>query len=478
MLATSSKYEAIKYHEIFQEYGDIKTAYVISSNDHDENDGGNKSEIAKRWKETLKDFKDEEEYLSWINDEFVHGDEIELLIVVDKLLTGFDAPRASTLYIDKQLKEHNLLQAIARVNRLFEGKDYGYIVDYRGLLGNLDEALTNYASLQGFDENDIAGAVIDVKKEIEKVKTYYTHLETLFKEVSFKEDMESYEVFLADEDKREDFKEYLSEFAKAFKLALTSDKLEEVLTEDEIKNFKKKIKFYNDLRKAIQVRYHEKIDFGKYEAQMQKLLDTFISANEVNELTKLVNIFDAEFDEEVNRIEGKNAKADTILSAVSSIVREKRESNPAFYGSLAKKIQEIIDEYRAKRLTEEEKYEKAQKLKALLLDDNEEKNNSYPESFGLNKVVKAMYDNLSDILSDVESVDIDNITESLALKFDEIYKKHTLKPEWEKNKDVENEITSDMEDFIWDIEDEYEISIDSKKKIYQVIRGIGISFYA
>lgn len=478
MLATSSKYEAIKYHEIFQEYGDIKTTYVISSGDQDELDGGNKAEISKKWKELIEPYGSEEDYLTWVNSEFIHGEEIELLIVVDKLLTGFDAPRASTLYIDKQLKEHNLLQAIARVNRLFEGKDYGYIVDYRGLLGNLDEALTTYASLEGFDENDIAGAVIDVKKEIEKAKVYFNKLEDLFKDIEFKNDMESYESFLEDISIREDFKEYLSEFAKAFKLALSSDKIEEVLTEEEITLYKRKIKFYNDLRKAIQIRYHEKIDFGKYEEQMQKLLDTYISAGEMNELTKLINIFEAEFDEEVNRIEGKNAKADTILSAISSVAREKRESNPVFFDSLAKQIQSIIDEYKAKRLSEEEKYEKAEKLKALLLNDNEEKQSSYPESLGNSQVLKAMYDNLLDNLSELESIDLEKIAETFAIKFDEIYKQHTLKPEWEKNKDVENDITSDMEDFIWDIEDEYEISIDNKETIYQVIRGIGISFYA
>ena len=211
---------------------------------------------------------------------------------------------------------------------------------------------------------------------------------------------------------------------------------------------------------------------------MQKLLDTYISANEVNELTKLVNVFDTEFDDEVGRVEGKNAKADTILSAITAVVKEKMEYNPAFYKSLSQKIQDIIDAYREKRLSEEEKYEKAEKLKALLLNDEKDKESSYPESFGENKVVKAMYDNLTDILSHVESVDIEKIAENLALKFDEIYKEHTLKPEWDKNKDVENEITSDMEDYLWDVEDEYEINIDEKERVYQVVRGIGISFYA
>ena len=143
MLATQRKYDAIKYHEIFEEFGEIKSAYVISSNEHEELEGGHKEYVAKAWQETIRGYGSEEEYLKHVKDEFIYGDEIDLLIVVDKLLTGFDAPRASTLYIDKQLKEHNLLQAIARVNRLYDGKDYGYIIDYRGLLGELDQALTS-----------------------------------------------------------------------------------------------------------------------------------------------------------------------------------------------------------------------------------------------------------------------------------------------------------------------------------------------
>ena len=477
MFATSSKYEAIKYHKIFEEYGDIKTAYVISSNEHDELSGGNKEYVAKEWQNTIKDYGSEEEYLKWVKDEFIHGDEIDLIIVVDKLLTGFDAPRAITLYIDKQLKEHNLLQAIARVNRLYDGKDYGYIVDYRGLLGDLDQALSNYATLAGFDESDITGAVIDVRNEIAKAKTYYSHLQTLFSDVKYKDDLESYVVVLADIQKRDDFKEFLSHLARAFKLAITSEKCEDILSQEEIQDYKRKIKFYNELRQIAQLRYHETCDFGKYEEQMQKLLDTFIAAKEVNELTKLVNIFESEFDEEVKRVEGKNAKADTILSAVSAVISEKMESNPAFYKSIAKQIEDIINEYKAKRLSDEEKLVKANQLKDLLTKQTGQNKNSYPEEFENKKSLIAIYENLLDILSDIESVDIEQISQTLSLKFDAIYQENSKKPEWHKNKDVENAITSSMEDILWDIEDDYGIAIEDKEKIYQIIRGIGISFY-
>ena len=478
MLATQRKYDAIKYHEIFEEFGEIKSAYVISSNEHEELEGGHKEYVVKAWQETIKDYGSEEAYLKYVKDEFIYGDEIDLLIVVDKLLTGFDAPRASTLYIDKQLKEHNLLQAIARVNRLYDGKDYGYIIDYRGLLGELDQALTSYASLSGFDPEDITGAVIDVRSEIIKAKTYYTHLDDLFSSVKFKDDLESYVAVLEDVQKRDDFKEWLSQFARAFKLALSSEKIYDILSEEEIKVYKQRVKFYNELRKAVQLRYHEACDFGKYEAQMQKLLDTYVSAKEVNELTKLVNIFETEFDDEVQRVEGKNAKADTIISAVSAVVKEKMDSNPAFYKSIAQQIQDIIDEYKAKRLSEEEKLTKAKLLKDLITGALKPNEDRYPKEFNANKILFAIYDNLLDILGDVGLADVEVVAKNLSLKFYEIYKKASKKPEWHKNKDVENEITSQMEDALWDVEDEYGVSIDEKEKIYQTIRGIGISFYA
>ena len=478
MLATQRKYDAIKYHEIFEEFGEIKSAYVISSNEHEEFEGGHKEYVAKAWQDTIRGYGSEEEYLKHVKDEFVYGDEIDLLIVVDKLLTGFDAPRASTLYIDKQLKEHNLLQAIARVNRLYDGKDYGYIIDYRGLLGELDQALTSYASLNGFDPEDITGAVIDVRSEIIKAKTYYTHLDDLFSGVKFKDDLESYVAVLEDVQKRDDFKEWLSQFARAFKLALSSEKICDILSDEEIKAYKQKVKFYNELRKAVQLRYHEACDFGKYEAQMQKLLDTYINAQGVNELTKLVNIFETEFDDEVQRIEGKNAKADTIISAVSAVVKEKMDSNPAFYKSIAQQIQDIIDEYKAKRLSEEEKLAKAKLLKDLITGALKPNEDRYPKEFNGKKILFAIYDNLLDILGNVELVDVEVVAKNLSVKFYEIYEKASKKPEWHKNKDVENEITSQMEDALWEIEDEYGVYIEEKEKIYQTIRSIGISFYA
>jgi len=498
MLATSSKYEAIKYHTLFEEMGDIRTAFVISAPDsregHSEVDSENKAFIQEAWDRVMKKYGDEEKYLDKVKDEFINGEEIELLIVVDKLLTGFDAPRASVLYIDKLLKEHNLLQAIARVNRLYEGKDFGFIVDYRGLLGDLDKALNDYSGLADFDEEDIAGAVFDIKEEIARVKTYYEHLEVLFKDVENKQDQESYEVYLADEEKRKLFYDYLSHYARALKLALSSDKSSEVFSEKEISNYKEKMKFYAELRKAVRIRYHEEVDFGKYEKQMQKLLDTFISADEVNQLTKLVNIFDEEFEAELERIVGDNARADSILSATTAVITEKRESNPAYYDKLSKRIQEIIEEYRDKRLTEEEKLKHAKEIRDMLLKDEVVEELPYPESIKHNSHARAFYDNLEEHFTEAmnhvderilvaeaplrygNKVEGDLLTQTV-MKIDHIFKEAAKKPDWKNNSDMRNKIEGQIDDLFWEMEDTYGVKFEKSDALLATIQQIGINNY-
>lgn len=478
MLATSSKYEAIKYYELFEVYGNIKTAFVISATDtregHEEVDENNKLYVADAWAKVIKRYGDEESFLESVKGKFIDSDEIELLIVVDKLLTGFDAPCAAVLYIDKELKEHNLLQAIARVNRLSEGKEYGFIVDYRGLLGNLDKALTSYGALAGFDEEDLTGAVIDIKAEIAKVKTFYSHLQDLFKPVVNKNDQESYQVFLADEELRKRFYDLLSQFARALKLSLSSDKSDEILTIEEIEQYKRSMKFYSELRRAIKIRYYEEVDFGKYEKEMQKLLDTFISANEVNQLTKLVNIFEEDFDKELERLVGDNAKADTILSATAKIIRENREQNPSFYDKLSQKIEQIIQEYREGRLSEEDKLKHAKDIRAILMTKQIDDDSRYPSEIIDKVCARALYDNLQEIMSALPADEFIKVV----MQIDEVFRTVSKKPDWQHNNDVRNQIDQSIDDILYDLEKQFSIRFANPAELITKVRSIGINNYA
>ncbi|KAA0439453.1 MAG: type I restriction endonuclease subunit R, partial [Candidatus Thioglobus sp.] len=480
MLATNSKYEAVKYHQLFSElYPNIETAFVISRTDSREGNEAvdesedNKAFVNEHWNELMQTYGDEDKYLTKIKDKFVHSNEIDLLIVVNKLLTGFDAPRAEYLYIDKELKEHNLLQAIARVNRLYEGKDFGFIIDYRGLLGDLDKALTAYSGLSEFDEDDIASAVINIKDEIARVKTYYTNLKELFAGVVNQADQESYEVYLADESKRKQFYDFLSQYARALKNSLSSDKIDDVFSEDEIQEFKAKMRFYAELRKAIKIRYFEVVDFAQYEKQMQKLLDTFISADEVNQLTKTVNIFNDGFNQEVERLIGSNARADAILSASSAFISEKMDSNPAYYEKLSRKISQIIDDYRNKRLSEEEKLANAKEIQQIILSANDEdETGHYPEEIQDSPFAKAVYDNVGEYF-----ISGSNLTQAhieFSVQVENIFQQRCQRPDWVNSTETKNNIHGDIQELLWNMGDKHKISFDVDKML-EIIRSIGIN---
>lgn len=473
MFATSSKYEAICYHQIFEKYTDIKSAYIISSNEAEELESGdNKEFVAKAWRKTLEKYGNEKNYFELcIKKEFVDGDDIELLIVVDKLLTGFDAPKVAVLYVDKPLKEHNLLQAIARANRLYEGKDYGLIVDYRGILGDLNEALTSYTALEGFDLEDLTGAIFDIKSEIIKLRKYDKNLEELFKEVRFKDDKESFITALQNPEKRVKFKENLSLFARTLKLALGSTKINEVLSDEEIKEFKQKANFYNEIRKELQLRNHENFDFGVYEAQMQKLLDNYVGTNGIYTLPKLVDIFDSKFDEQMQSLENENAKADTILSASRSVIAQKMETNPAFYKNIAQQIEELIEAYKEKRISEEGKLRKAEEIRLRLVSKKLEKD--YPKEFEEKENLCALYDNVKIFFKAVNLSSKDQMLIDLVLKIDTLYAEKSKKPEWWDNEDIEKEITNALDDFFWDLK----IQVQNFEELCEVVRGIEISFY-
>ena len=180
---------------------------VISEPDdregQEEVDKASKDRVRVFWAEAMERYGSETEYNRRVIGAFKGPATPEILIVVSKLLTGFDAPRSTVLYVCKPLKEHNLLQAIARVNRLHEEgeteKKFGFIIDYQGLLGELDSALTTYSALEGYDPEDLVGAVLDVREEIRKLRHYHGRLWDLFRPVPNKKDMEAMEQFLADE---------------------------------------------------------------------------------------------------------------------------------------------------------------------------------------------------------------------------------------------------------------------------------------
>ena len=223
-LATASKALALKYKRYLDEFGLVTSTVVISPPDtregNEEVDEAKTPEVEAFWKRMMERYRTEEAYIREIKEDFGRADGVEVLIVVDKLLVGFDEPRNTVLYVDKPLKEHALLQAIARVNRLYEGKDFGYVIDYRGVLGELNAAMQTYNALEGYDSADIAGTITDVSAEIARLPGLHSELWAIFNPVPNKQDVEALQRFLAPEDLRQEFYDALTAYAKTLGVAL------------------------------------------------------------------------------------------------------------------------------------------------------------------------------------------------------------------------------------------------------------------
>ena len=483
MLACNKKVEAVKYYNIFRdEFPELEVAVVISSPDMREGEGSideDTNDIVKKFYiNAISNYKNEEEYEETIKSKFINGD-IDILIVVDKLLTGFDAPRASTLYLDKQIKEHNLLQAIARVNRLCDGKDYGYIVDYRGLLGELDKALTMYqdAGLEEFKEEDIKSSVYYIDTEINNMFEAYEELKWLFKDIKNKNDLEEYEILLEDEKIRKDFYNKLCKFGSMLGIILPSDQAYYKVGKEKISELRRALAFYQKLRATVKLRYSETIDHKEYESKMQKLLDNYVVAKEMMRITEPVDITDAEnFDKELEKMGTDRGKADAIRTRLARTISEKSKEDPAYYKKFSTRIEETIEAYRNRRITDSEYLQKMQDIKEDFRKGNS--GISYPTNITTENsraFYGVIYDKLIPRMK--ENANIEEIGEITLTIQREIESK--IKRDWHYNTDIHNEIAQAIDDTIFMYATRKNINLDLEEldKLIEEIINIALMKY-
>lgn len=483
ILACNKKVEAVKYYNIFKdEFPELEVAVVISSPDMREGEGSideDTNDIVKKFYiNAISNYKNEEEYEETIKSKFINGD-IDILIVVDKLLTGFDAPKASTLYLDKQIKEHNLLQAIARVNRLCDGKDYGYIVDYRGLLGELDKALTMYqeAGLEEFNEEDIKSSVYYIDTEINNMFEAYEGLKELFKNIKNKNDLEEYEILLEDEEIRKNFYNKLCKFGSMLGIILPSDQAYYKVGKEKISELRKALAFYQKLRATVKLRYSETIDHKEYEAKMQKLLDNYVVAKEMMRITEPVDITDAEnFDKELEKMGTDRGKADSIRTRLTRTISEKSKEDPAYYKKFSTRIEETIEEYRDRRITDSEYLQRMQDIKEDFRKGNS--GISYPTNIATESsraFYGVIYDKLIPRMK--ENDNIEEIGEIALTIQKEIESK--IKRDWHYNTDIHNEIAQAIDDTIFMYATRKNITLDLEEldKLIEEIINIALMKY-
>ncbi|KHL57353.1 type I restriction endonuclease subunit R [Xanthomonas cannabis] len=308
-VATDSKRDAIRYKRALDQTGLASSAVVISPPDTREGnstvDEDNAPDIHQWWKQTMTDARiSPEDYERETVHAFGGEGEPDLLIVVDKLLTGFDEPRNGVLYIDKPLKGHNLIQAVARVNRLHDAKRHGLLVDYRGILPELDTAVRAYRDLEtrtqaGFDVADLEGLYHAVSSEYKRLPSLHARLWAFFDGITNRRDLEQFRQRLIphfvrgadgeDYDERqavrEDFYAALTAFGLCLQTALSSRSFfEDTAFPDALTDrYKQDLRFFSGLRLIARQDAMETVEYGIYEEQIRKLVDKQVIGREVRE---------------------------------------------------------------------------------------------------------------------------------------------------------------------------------------------------
>ncbi|MBD3167086.1 HsdR family type I site-specific deoxyribonuclease, partial [bacterium] len=485
-LVAQDKATALLYKRFLDDFGMVSSEVLISGPDEREGEDDvheeSQDDVKAFWKKMMAKYGSDKEYNRQVISAFKHAEQPEIIIVVDKLLTGFDAPRNTVLYLTRKLKGHTLLQAIARVNRLYDGKDFGYIIDYRGVLQNLDEALDIYGQLSEFDKeglDDLCTALTDVNIEAQKLPQRHSDLWELFKEVRNRRDEEAYELLLSDEELREKFYERLSVFSRTLAIALSSAEFLEETPEDRLNKYKADLRFFMKLRTSVRKRYAEVVDFKEYEARIQKLVDQHVGTGEVETITDLVNIFDADaFAKEVEKLGSTASKADTIAYRTKRTIHDRMQEDPAFYRRFSEMLEDAIRAFREQRLSDADYLRKvteiAEKVKNRTGDD-------IPEALAHREVAKAFFGVLQDVFAKYSGDGFDARTTSTdaSVVIDDIIQQNRI-VNWTNNTDVQNRMMGAIEDYLFELKDQngVDLTFEDIDRILEMVLDIARTRYA
>jgi type I restriction enzyme R subunit len=339
---------------------------------------------------------------------------MKLLIVVDKLLTGFDAPSATYLYIDKSMQDHGLFQAICRVNRIDkEGKDYGYIIDYKDLFKSLQKSITDYTSqaFDNYDDDDVKGLLKDRYTESkERLETALEALIALCEPVHPKDEPNYIKFFCGNTENPSDIKDTEEKRVGLYKAVVkliraysnVANEMHKLgYSEAEANKIKAQVQYYSDLRETIKQASGDYLDFKRFEPGMRQLMDMYLDANSSKKISDfenkslvdlIVKLGDELAGTPEEQIKGRQtAVAETIENNVRKVINEESQTNPKYYEKMSVLLNELIQERKQDTL---DYLNYLEKIKQLAKDVSDPASNvSYPANIN-SKAKQALYDNL------------------------------------------------------------------------------------
>ena len=416
-----------------------------------------------------------DKWQAWVENDLREGSELDLVAVKDMLLTGFDAPPLAVLYVDKAMKEHTLLQAIARVNRKYPGKDFGLVVDYYGLFGRLNAALDMYsdlssskeAGLDRFDPDDLKEAIVDAKRRKLELLECHEKLLGLFRErnadlssAAACMDLFSEEEHPGDAGRlRQEFCERFHALRRMTDLAVGSYTLYRAVGREKMDRIRNDVTFFSKLWESLKAVYGEKFDLAGYEDGIKSLLDGFVVSSSVRPKIDPVFIHDAAaMADRLEKIEGKKAKAAFIRTRLTAELELKRYEDPMRFKTFSRRIEETLDEYR--RLRDENAY--LAKMRKLAEDFRTGfAPGSCPDVLSSSEDARAFYGVVREEAAEWDArrnAAFDEELAKLSLKIDEAVRERT-RVDWHYNPSVHKGINQAVEDLIWDFCDEHGVQL-------------------
>ena len=471
-IVAPSKYSAVLFKKYLDELGLVNSAVVISDesgivNEEDEH----KKEVIDYLQEVTDKYRSLKSYEDEVIESFKHNDDgVEIIIVVDKLLTGFDAPRNTILYLAKDLKDHNLLQAIARVNRLFENEELpktsGFIIDYSENAKNLDHAMKLFGN---FADEDIKGALFDLEAKTEELESAYSDLHDIFK--GLPADHEAFIQHLEHEPDRRVFYEAYNSFVRLLNECFA---LRDFATEfKHIDTYQKELKKFTELRRDVRMKYADEEKLDAFKRPLIKLLDKYIDAKGVELLTAPVDITDPErFGQAIEELGSDKSKAEAIAAYMNRTIHEKEQEDPEFYTRFSEKIAKVIKSMKDGKITDAEALGQMKLIKDNVLSKKDEES---PKDIQNIPGASVFFRNLKD---DFATYQLDDQTlAGIVLGMLGVIKIEAI-VDWYKNAEVQRIMASRLDDYLYDVvKVEMSINITSEETRNIVDKAIQLAVH-
>ncbi len=439
-VVVNSRELAVRYKKYLERFNAPESVVIISANPRYDEELKKKYEV---------DFVTDKSKQDLMIDRFKDPeDSLKILVVCDMLITGFDAPIEQVMYLDKSLREHTLLQAIARVNRTYENKTHGLIVDYYGVSNNLEEAL------EIFDKPDIEGFMKDIKTELPKLEQYHRKAISHFEGFDLT-DLNNCVLVLEPEDTRASFHHDCKKFAQTLDIVLPDPAGEKYLPD---------LKKLGEIVIAARNRFREEsLDIVGFGGKVREIIDEHIRATKIIQLVEPVSILSDKFNEVLEALKDEKAVASEMEHAIKHQITIKVIEDPAFYTSLRKRLEEIIKEYKEHRIS---LAEKINKLKAIAQDIKARPD--VAKFLGLNTAEMAFYNIFK---RELEEIEISDSREIVRFTYETL---ESIEPlvsivDWHLKSDILRQIRRACKQKFFELQEEFPIPSELHQALSQQI---------